>query len=116
MNRHFAVLLLLLVTACATQPSRPPEVLAAGGVVYPPTALAQHIEGYAVVGYDVTVDGTVTNAEVIESMPQGVFDEAALKAVRGWRFKPAVRNGEPVQFHWTSPVRFKLGESEDYVR
>ena len=86
------------------------------GLVFPPDAEAQHIEGYAIVGYDVTADGTVTNAEVIESVPPGVFDEAALTAVRSWRFQPAVRNGEPIQFHLTSPVRFKLGESEAYAR
>jgi TonB family protein len=116
MIRFVAVALLVFVTGCMTQPNRPPQVTSAGGIVFPPEAAAQHIEGYAVVGYDVTVDGTVTNAEVIESVPPGVFDEAALTAVRSWRFQPAVSKGEPIQFHLTSHVRFKLGESEDYAR
>jgi protein TonB len=99
-----------------THPNRPPQPISMGGVVFPTDAKAQRIEGYAIVAYDVTADGTVTNAEVVESVPPGVFDEAALTAVRGWRFQPAVQNGEPIQFHLTSTVRFKLGESDAYVR
>jgi protein TonB len=49
------------------------------------------------VGCDVTTDGTVTNAEIIESVPPGIFDEAALTAVRTWRFQPAVRSGQLMQ-------------------
>lgn len=116
MTRFVAAILLLLMSGCMTQPNRPPEPISMGGIAFPADAAAQHIEGYAVVGYDVTTDGTVTNAQIIESVPPGIFDEAALNAVRSWRFQPAVRNGKLVQYHLTSPVRFKLGESEDYVR
>jgi protein TonB len=116
MTRLIVAILVLLTTGCMTQPNRPPEPISMGGIVYPPGAAARHIEGYAVVGYDVTTDGTVTNAEIIESVPPGVFDEAALDAVRTWRFQPAIRKGQLVQYRLMSPVRFKLGESEKYVR
>ena len=116
MTRCAAAVLVLLISGCMTQPNRPPEPISMGGIVFPPDAAAQHIEGYAVVAYDVTTDGTVTNAEIVESVPPGIFDEAALTAVRSWRFQPAVRKGQLVQYHLTSPVRFKLGESEEYVR
>lgn len=121
MIRFAAVVLWLimvtLATGCITQPNRPPQITVAGGIVFPPAAAAQHIEGYVVVKYDVTVDGTVTNAAVVESDPPGVFDDAALTAVRSWRFQPAVHNGESVAAHGiTSKVGFKLGESEEYAR
>jgi TonB family protein len=110
-------LALLLASACATQPSRPPEAVSMGGVVYPPDAKAKHVEGYVVVSYDVTEEGTVTNARVVESKPPGIFDDAALAAVATWKFDPAVDNGRLVTAHdVTSKIRFKLGDSEQYAR
>ena len=109
--------LTLLATGCISQQSRPPQVVAAGGLVFPTAAAEQHVEGYVVVAYDVGVDGAVSNVRVLESDPPGLFDEAALNAVRRWRFQPAVAHGELVVTHGlTSRVDFKLGESEDYVR
>jgi periplasmic protein TonB len=106
-----------IVGGCMSAPSRPPEVLSAGGLVYPEEAYRQKIEGVVRVEYDVTVDGTVENARVVESNPPGVFDAAALDAVRKWRFHPAVRNGKVVATqNMVSPVKFKLGESEAYAR
>jgi TonB family protein len=109
--------LVLLVAGCMSQPSRPPQIMAAGGLDFPAAAAAQRVEGYVVVGYDVGVDGTVANAHVVESNPPGLFDEAAVKAVSGWRFQPAVERGEAVAARGlTSRVEFKLGESEEYAR
>jgi TonB family protein len=107
----------VFVVGCLSATNRPPEVLSAGGLVYPEQAYKQKIEGVVRVAYDVTVDGTVENARVVESNPPGVFDAAALDAVRKWRFHPAVRNGKPVATQdMVSPVKFKLGESEAYAR
>lgn len=121
MNRCVVVLCLALgagvLAGCISSSNRPPEVLAAGGIVYPSSAREQRVEGYVRVVYDVTVEGTVTNARVLESNPPGVFDAAALDAVRTWRFNAAVRNGElaPAQ-DLVSRLDFKLGESEGYAR
>lgn len=118
MNRIvFFMSLLLAVAGCMSTSSRPPEMLAAGGIVYPTEARAQKIQGYVKVVYDVAVDGTVANARVVEADPPGVFDAAALAAVRTWRFNPAVANNKVVATQGVvSRVKFKLGESEDYVR
>jgi len=118
MNRIvLAVSLLLAVAGCMSTSSRPPEMLSAGGVIYPAEARQQKIEGFVKVIYDVTVDGTVVNARVVEADPPGVFDAAALAAVRTWRFNPAVTNDKVVPAQGVvSRVKFKLGESEDYVR
>jgi TonB family protein len=105
-----------LVTGCMTQQTRPPQPLKLGGQVYPEQAAAQRVEGYVVVSYDVTVDGTTENARVVESFPALVFDEAALTAVRGWRFQPAIDHGRTIPFRLESTVRFKLGESQEYAR
>ena len=107
----------VFVAGCLSSSNRPPEVLAAGGVEYPQEAYRQKLEGDVMVAYDVNVDGTVENARVVEAEPPGVFDAAALDAVRKWRFHPAVRNGKAVAtLNMVSPVKFKLGESEAYAR
>ena len=118
MNRIvLAMSLLLAVAGCMSTSNRPPETLSAGGIVYPKEAWAQKIEGYVKVAYDVTVDGTVVNARVVEADPPGVFDAAALAAVRTWRFNPAVTNDKVVPAQGVvSRVTFKRGESADYAR
>ncbi len=107
----------LLVAGCMTSSNRPPQIVSADGVVYPEEARQQRVEGFVRVEYDVTVDGTVANAHVIESNPPGIFDAAALKAVRSWRFHPAVKKGDIASMqNLVSRVNFKLGESDAYAR
>jgi periplasmic protein TonB len=115
--KHVATLLwvVLVLVGCAST-SRPPELVSAGGVVYPVEAKDKKVEGYVRVAYDVSVDGSVTNVRVVDSNPPGVFDEAAVAAVRGWRFHPAIDNGKPAVKELVSRVNFKLGESESYAR
>ena len=50
-------------------------------------------EGTVTVQYDVTAQGQVTNVRVIASEPPGLFDDAALDAVRSWVFRPQIRSG-----------------------
>ena len=118
MNRMIVLLsVVLAVTGCMSAAYQPPEVLAAGGIVYPTEAQDQKIEGYVKVAYDVNVDGSVSNAHVVEAVPPGVFDAAALAAVRSWRFRPAVDGKKPIAAtNLVSRVKFRLGESEDYAR
>ncbi len=111
-------MLLLLTTGCAFKDQhRPLELVGAPDLVYPPAAMAAGTEGHVVVRYDVTVDGRVRDPVVIESEPQGLFDDAALAAVRNWRFKPPLRNGQPIpRTDVESTVRFLLqsGGGRDY--
>lgn len=115
MPRAVATLFLAAITAvfagCASS-SRPPQFIGGADLVYPVDARATGVEGRVVVRYDVTASGTVANAVVVESEPPGVFDAAALDAVRSWRFRPMVDRGEVVP----APARvselvFRLGES-----
>ena len=56
---------------------------------YPRGAERRGIEGYAVVEYTVSEDGTVAEAVVVEAEPEGVFDRAVLRAIEGWQYAPA---------------------------
>lgn len=54
---------------------------------YPPEAEAQNIQGQVKVRLSVNVDGDVTDVQILQSEPPGIFDEAVLEAVRQYKFK-----------------------------
>ncbi|MGM0481781.1 MAG: energy transducer TonB, partial [Pseudomonadota bacterium] len=64
---------------------------------YPRRALQRGIEGYVVVEFTVTKQGSVRNPTVVEAQPQGVFEQSALDAVLKFKYKPRVIDGEPVE-------------------
>ena len=46
---------------------------------------------------------------LVESLaPDYGFEEAAVEAIRQWRYRPATRNGQPVSVYFTVLVEFKL--------
>jgi len=116
MNRILTSLVAAVaLVGCMSTGDRPLRFVSGEGAAYPESARAQHVEGYVVVRYDVTIDGVVKNATVVESVPPGVFDDAALAAVMAWRFAAPTVKGEPQPaLARTSRIEFKLGESEDY--
>lgn len=63
---------------------------------YPRLARRRGLEGFVVIEYAIGVDGACTDVAVGESSGIDLFDEAALEAVRSWRFQPARRRSVPV--------------------
>jgi protein TonB len=63
---------------------------------YPPRARAQGLEGWVDLEFTISPAGTVQDARVIGSQPSFVFDRAALKAVRRWRYNPKIERGVAV--------------------
>jgi protein TonB len=76
--------------------------------LYPPLARSRGHEGRVLIRVSVLGDGRVGSATVAKSSGHGSLDRAALKAVRRWRFKPALRAGRPVAATLTVPVVFRL--------
>ena len=74
--------------------------------IYPQIAVASRYEGRVIIDAIIAVDGTVRDARVITSRP--LLDQAALDAVRQWRFTPSTLNGVPVPVILTITVDFKL--------
>ena len=64
---------------------------------YPPRALTRGQEGWVEVQFTITATGTVKDPIVVDAMPKGTFDEAALKAIARWRYNPKVENGVAVE-------------------
>lgn len=117
LGKPFAGLLLsvLLLAGCAGSQNRPMQLVSGSGPTYPVLAKAEGTEGMVKVRYGVSVDGRVVNAQIDTAEPAGVFEDAALTAVRSWRYNPALKDGEPVAVeNVVSTVRFELTANERY--
>lgn len=77
-------------------------------VAYPPRARAQGQEGYVVLSLLIGLTGEIEQIEVVESYPEGTFDEAALTGIRQWRFDPALYQGQAVRAWARQRIRFDL--------
>jgi protein TonB len=74
--------------------------------VYPAIAQAARVEGLVIIEATIGVDGQVVNARVLRSVP--LLDQAALQAVRQWRYTPTRLDGSPVAVIMTVTVNFQL--------
>jgi protein TonB len=74
--------------------------------VYPSIAQVARKEGVVILETVIDAHGTVQSVRVLRSVP--LLDDAAVTAVRQWRFTPALLNGEPVPVVMTVTVNFKL--------
>jgi TonB family protein len=73
--------------------------------VMPPEAVQAGIRGVVILEVTLGVDGRVTDAKVLRSIP--VLDQAALDAVRQWRYEPTLLDGRPVPIIVTVTVPFQ---------
>jgi TonB family protein len=73
---------------------------------YPAIAISARVSGSVIIEAVIGTDGRVSDAKVLRSIP--LLDEAALKAVRQWRYSPTLLNGVPVPVLMTVTVTFTL--------
>ena len=76
--------------------------------VYPEVARAARREGTVILEAMLDATGRVTQLRVIRSEP--LLDQAALDAVRQWRYTPSMYGGRPVSVLMTITVRFTLSQ------
>jgi protein TonB len=75
---------------------------------YPTIAKEARIQGTVVLQATISQNGLIQNLRVISGHP--MLRQAAIDAVRSWRYKPYLLNGEPVEVETTINVVFNLGE------
>lgn len=85
----------------------PPTPRVTTPVEVPAAARARNLSGSVVLSLRIGADGRVRSAKVVSAEPPGVFEEAALRAVRGWEFEPAMYHGQPVEVWATLPIEFQ---------
>ena len=76
-----------------------PELLKEVKPEYTPEGRAAGIEGRVLLSAEVLTDGTVGDVKVVRPLDENRYglDEEAVKAMKQWMFKPAMKNGEPIR-------------------
>ncbi len=78
---------------------------------YPEQQAKEGVEGWVLVEFDISPDGTVQNAEVIESTPARVFDQSALSAVQRWKYEPKLVGGKPAyEYGVRQQIKYEVNE------
>ncbi|MGD8326876.1 MAG: energy transducer TonB [Sphingomonadales bacterium] len=79
--------------------------------VYPDRAAQRGIEGYVVLEFTVLASGEVDSDSImiIQAEPSSIFNRAATRAVRKWKYRPKIENGQPVpQYGIQTQLTFQL--------
>jgi len=87
---------------------QPPQATYQAPVAYPPRARANGVQGYVVFSLLIGITGEIEKAEIVESYPEGVFDEAAMRGINQWKFQPATYQGQAVRSWAKQRIRFDL--------
>jgi TonB family protein len=74
--------------------------------VYPQNAIRMQIEGEVQLQATISKDGDISKIKAVSGAPQ--LTKAAIDAVKQWKYKPYLLNGEPVEIQTTVTVNFKL--------
>jgi protein TonB len=74
--------------------------------IYPPIAKKAGVHGIVVLEAIIDTSGNVTDVQVLRSVP--LLDQAAMDAVRQWRFQPGQQGGRPIRMRLTVTVRFDI--------
>ncbi len=85
---------------------QPPRKIVDVRPVYPPLAQAARREGVVILDVLIDADGSVARVTVLRSVP--LLDDAAVAAVRQWKFTPTRLNGQAVPIVMTVTVSFNL--------
>jgi len=86
----------------------PPRPLYQPPPPYPSLATMARIQGTVVLEAILARDGTIQDLKVIRGHP--LLVQAALDAVKAWRYQPTLLNSEPVEVLMEIDVNFKLGD------
>ncbi len=112
MSAGFAMLLLCShVARGAELPLQdPPAILESNQCrpIYPRDAVQRREEGVVKMQFTVGANGTLVGSAIVKSSGHRELDQAALQALIHCRFKPAYRNGLPVQASFVMEYRWLL--------
>jgi protein TonB len=87
----------------------PPRIIQRVEPVYPQLAVQARLSGMVILEALVDERGRVRSVKLLRGHP--LLDEAAMEAVRHWRYQPLLLNGEPTAFILTVTVAFNLRSS-----
>lgn len=86
----------------------PPTISYREPIPFPDFAKEQNLSGYVTLNILVKNDGRVEQVKVLESQPQGTFDDYALQSVKSWVFEPARLKGQKVSVWVKQKIDFQV--------
>lgn len=84
-----------------------PEPISQTPPVYPPELKKAKIAGVVTVVFILGEDGRVQDPR-IENSSRPEFEKPALEAIRRWRFRPGMKDGQPVRTYIRQPLKFNV--------
>ena len=85
---------------------RQAQLISAVPPVYPQMARSQRLSGNVTIDALIDANGRVTTMKVVSG--PALLHQAAMDAVKQWKYKPATLNGQAMSMHLTVTVQFKL--------
>jgi periplasmic protein TonB len=73
---------------------------------YPQMARIAHIQGDVILQATISKNGIIENLRAVQGHP--ILIQAAMDAVKQWKYKPYILNGEPVEVETTIKVQFHM--------
>ena len=74
--------------------------------IYPQLAKVARVEGDVLLSAVIAANGEMQQLQVASG--PALLQDAALKAVRQWRFRPYILNGKPIEIEARITIRFRL--------
>jgi protein TonB len=87
---------------------RLPEVQYREPIPYPESAKEQNVQGHVTVNILVNKSGDVEQVKLLDSQPEGVFDQVTLASVKTWSFSPAEYKGQFVSVWVKQKLKFQV--------
>lgn len=87
-----------------------PEAVSQTPPTYPAELRKAKVEGLVTLVFILGEDGRVEDPRV-ENSSRPEFEKPALEAIRKWRFRPGLKDGQPVRTYIRIPMRFRLASS-----
>lgn len=76
--------------------------------IYPRRAARRRIQGWVKIEFIISKKGTVEDAKVVAAEPSSIFNRAALRAIKRWKFKAYLVEGVPQEQRAVQTLEFKL--------
>jgi protein TonB len=114
-----------IVGGLPTEPVKPTRVVRIGGNLvapklvhkvmpeYPMLAVQARVQALLILEAQVDTRGHVKEVRILRGAP--LFDDAAIAAVKQWRYKPLLLNGEPTEFILTVTLNFNINQPQGPV-
>lgn len=85
---------------------KPPRLIKKVEPIYPEEAKKAGVEGIVILEAETDEQGNIVRTKVLRSIP--LLDQAAIDAVRQWKYEPAIIEGKPTGIVFTVTVSFQL--------